>query len=180
MTDRPLKERGLTGLCGPYAIVNALRCLNVLPIPDSKQRTLARDIAGTLPESISSITRDGTDRDQLIAMLRAAEAITHSQGWEPWFWVEGHPRHGQTAAAFWTTVRKELAAGRAAAVVGFGDYHTASAYYEPHWTCTLNVKGNWIRCLDSDVYDRIRASDTGIRPEPGWEIEDCFFLRGRE
>ena len=30
---------------------------------------------------------------------------------------------------------------------------------------------------DSDEYTRIPRAETGIRPEDGWEIEDCYILR---
>src|SRR5829696_965115 len=29
---------------------------------------------------------------------------------------------------------------------------------------------------DSDEYTRIPRAETGVRPEDGWEIEDCYIL----
>jgi hypothetical protein len=171
-----LKEMGLSGLCGPYAIVNALTSILQLSAPATVRRALAHKIASVLPVSLASLKRDGTDRGQLLAMLAAAQSITALEAFGAWNWTESHPRHGQSGAGFWAWLKGNLE-GETVAIVGFGDYHARSAYYEPHWTCVEAVKGGWAHCLDSDVYDRVRTSETGIRPERGWEIEDCFILR---
>jgi hypothetical protein len=174
--SRPLKEKGLAGLCGPYAIVNALTSILQLPADEAARRALAHRIASALPVSLASLKRDGTDREQLLAMLAAAQAISSLEHFGAWSWTESHPRHGQSGSGFWARLKGDLDLGTVA-IIGFGDYHTRSAYYEPHWTCVEAVKGGWAHCLDSDVYDRVRTSETGIRPERGWEIEDCFILR---
>ena len=184
MVSRPpnhaLKERGVAGLCGPYAIVNALGCLLPLPAQERVRRGLAREIAATLPESVASLMRDGTDREQLLAMLGAAQAITRENEYGAWSWTERHPRPTQPASTFWAALHKDLLSIGAVAIVGFGDTHHRSEYYEPHWTCVHDIRGGWVVCLDSNVYDRVRIADTGIRPEPGWEIEDCFILHRGE
>jgi hypothetical protein len=64
----------------------------------------------------------------------------------------------------------------AVALVGFGDYHKESTYFEPHWTCVERVTERMLFLRDSDEYTRIPRAETGIRPEDGWEIEDCYIL----
>ena len=175
--SRALKQRGLTGLCGPYAIVNALRRVLPLALREGEGRALARVIAEALPTGLATIMQEGTDRPQLVAMLEIAAGFTRDRGLDPWVWAERHPGPGEAAAAFWALLGPELERPQTAAILGFGDFHEPSAYYEPHWTCATAVSGAWLRCLDSDVYDRVRLAETGVRPEPGWEIEDCFILR---
>src|SRR5215203_63399 len=70
-----------------------------------------------------------------------------------------------------------LAHGQSAiALVGFGDYHHESTFYEPHWTCVERVTPRMLFLRDSDEYTRIPRAETGVRPEDGWEIEDCYIL----
>jgi hypothetical protein len=70
-----------------------------------------------------------------------------------------------------------LAHGQGAiALVGFGDYHHESTFYEPHWTCVERVTERMLFLRDSDEYTRIPRAETGIRPEDGWEVEDCYIL----
>ena len=101
-----------------------------------------------------------------------------------------HPEHGEKAQPFWERVAAEIQspAGRGgkkkgkgagktkAALIGFGDYHHESTYYEPHWTCVERITPLSVILRDSDEYHRIPRAETGIRPEPGWEIEDCYIF----
>ena len=139
-----MKEKGLAGLCGPYAIVNALTSILQLPADEAARRALAHRIASALPVSLASLKRDGTDRGQLLAMLAAAQSISSSEHFGPWSWTECHPRHGQSGSGFWARLKGDLDL-HTVAIIGFGDYHTRSAYYEPHWTCVEAVKGGWGR-----------------------------------
>ena len=86
-----------------------------------------------------------------------------------------HPEPGQTAQSFWADLAASLSRG-AAAIIGFGDHDRPNTRYEPHWTCVERIGARTIHLLDSDQYQQVRRSATGIRPEPGWEIEDCFLL----
>ena len=47
---------------------------------------------------------------------------------------------------------------------------------EPHWTCVERVTPRMLFLRDSDEYTRIPRAETGVRPEDGWEIEDCYIL----
>jgi hypothetical protein len=96
-------------------------------------------------------------------------------------------KHGRSAAAdgLMSAIDRSavahlpgLAHGQSAiALVGFGDYHKESTFYEPHWTCVERVTERLLFLRDSDEYTRIPRAETGIRPEDGWEIEDCYVLK---
>lgn len=173
--QRSFRQHGLTGLCGPYAIVNAIALAVPGSVPAADGASLAREIAATLPVPLAAVMREGTDRAQLVAMLDAAQAITRRRRIPGWTVLQDHPVPGETTAAFWERLGAGLGPGRAA-ILGFGDYHRPSAYYEPHWTCLERIGEGTLHLSDSDGYDRVPLGETGIRPEPGWEIEDCFLL----
>ncbi|HEX8168150.1 MAG TPA: hypothetical protein VF601_20475 [Beijerinckiaceae bacterium] len=184
------------GLCGLYTIVNALSAL----FPERMSRVagavLVSRLAEAVPGDMRSVIAEGTDRAQMEVMLQAARAWTDEQGWPPWACRPMHPAHGEHSHALWKAVGAALARKRprkkrgrsaapppalhppqdAIALVGFGDYHKESTYYEPHWTCVERVTERLLFLRDSDEYTRIPRAETGIRPEDGWEIEDCFIL----
>ena len=163
------------GLCGLYTIVNALSILFPGSMSGLKGAVLVSRLAQALPGDFSAVVREGTDREQMELMLPAARKWTEEQGWPAWGWRAMHPEGGK-AQAFWDKVRAELQEPGRTALIGFGDYDRPSAIYEPHWSCIEKVTPTFVELRDSDEYHRVRRSRTGIRPEPGWEIEDCFIL----
>jgi hypothetical protein len=169
------KQGALTGLCGPYGIVNAFSLLYPGQLSPTEASALAHHLAAALPWDLATIMREGTDRVQMELMLTAAARWTRDQGWPAWTCEAVHPRPGMTARAFWSGLATRLMRG-ATAIVGFGDHHRLNTRYEPHWTCVARVAPRTIHLLDSDEYEHVARSATGIRPEPGWEIEDCFLL----
>jgi hypothetical protein len=164
------------GLCGLYTIVNALSALVPEHMTHVKGAVLVSRLAEAVPGDIAEIVREGTDRLQMQVMLDAARTWTGEQGWPDWTCRTMHPVHGDHSHAFWNGVAAALKDRTAIALVGFGDYHKESTYYEPHWTCVERVAPLTIFLRDSDEYTRIPRAKTGIRPEDGWEIEDCFIL----
>jgi hypothetical protein len=164
------------GLCGLYTIVNALSALIHERMTHVKGAVLVSRLAEAVPGDLSAIIREGTDRAQMEAMLDAARAWTGEQGWPAWTCRTMHPVHGDHSHPFWDAVATALKGRTAIALVGFGDYHKESTYYEPHWTCVERVAPLTLFLRDSDEYTRIPRAETGIRPEDGWEIEDCFIL----
>ena len=84
---------------------------------------------------------------------------------------------GETADACWIRMRAQLAGGRAAAIVGFDEEDRPGSRYEPHWTCVEEVGRRTIYLKNSSIYRRVLRSETGLRPEPRWAIEDAFVLR---
>jgi hypothetical protein len=183
------------GLCGLYTIVNALSALFPERMTHVGGAVLVSRLAEAVPGDIPSIIREGTDRGQMEVMLDATRKWTDEQHWPAWQCRPMHPTHGEHSHVLWDRVAAELERKRtrkkrgrsaapalhppqdAIALVGFGDYHHESTYYEPHWTCVERVTPRLLFLRDSDEYTRIPRAETGIRPEDGWEIEDCFILQ---
>jgi hypothetical protein len=164
------------GLCGLYTVVNALSVLFPERMTQLKGALLVARLAQALPGDFHLIVREGTDRAQMELMLAAAQGWARDLGWTEWTCRAMHPARGMKAQAFWDEVETALSGRHAVAFVGFGDYHAASTYYEPHWTCVERLTPRMIHLRDSDDYTQIPRTETGIRPENGWEIEDCFIL----
>jgi hypothetical protein len=175
MKSSAFKQGALTGLCGPYGVANAFSLMypGLLSTPDAS--ALAHRLANVLPCSFRTIMREGTDRTQMEIMLAAAADWTRERGWPSWSCRPMHPERDQTAQSFWTGLAARLTRG-AAAIIGFGDHDRPNTRYEPHWTCVERVAPLTLFLRDSDEYTRIPRAETGIRPEDGWEIEDCFIL----
>src|SRR5829696_965116 len=148
------------GLCGLYTIVNALSALYPEHMTHVKGAVLVSRLAEAVPGDMRSVIQEGTDRAQMDAMLAAARAWTDEQGWPAWTCRAMHPRHGEHAHPLWDAVAAELERKRprkkrgrraaaalptphppqgAIALVGFGDYHRESTFYEPHWTCAIRT-----------------------------------------
>jgi hypothetical protein len=175
MKSSAFKQGALTGLCGPYGVANAFSLLYPGLLSTQDACALAHRLANALPCDFRAVMREGTDRGQMQLMLAAAAQWTRERGWPAWGWRAMHPGPGQTAQSFWNDLAARLSRGTAA-IIGFGDHDRPNTHYEPHWTCVERVDGRTIHLLDSDEYEEVRRSVTGVRPEPGWEIEDCFVL----
>jgi hypothetical protein len=177
MKPSAFKQGSLTGLCGPYGVANAFSQLYPGRLSAQDASALAHRLAGALPCGFRTILREGTDRGQMQTMLSAAADWTKEKGWPAWSYVALHPTTpGGTAHSFWSGLAARLTEG-VAAIIGFGDHDRPNTRYEPHWTCVERIGPRTVHLLDSDEYEQVRRSATGIRPEGGWEIEDCFLLR---
>jgi hypothetical protein len=170
------KQGALTGLCGPYGVANALFLLNPGRLSVAEASALARRLAAALPCGFDLILREGTDRAQMELMLRAAARWSAERAWPAWRYEAMHPTPGAGARRFWNDLAPRLAPRRVAALVGFGEHSGGNGRYEPHWTCVERVGARTIYLRDSDEYQRVPRSATAIKPEAGWEIEDCFLL----
>ena len=175
MKPSAFKQGALTGLCGPYGVANAFSLLYPGLLSATDASALARRLAGALPCGFRTIMREGTDRGQMELMLAAAADWTRERGWASWSCRPMHPNAGERAELFWSGLKARITKGTAA-IIGFGDHDRSNTRYEPHWTCVERIGTRTIHLLDSDEYQQVRRSTTGIRPEPGWEIEDCFLL----
>ncbi len=171
-------EQGrFSGLCGAYAIMNALALLFPRKIDDETGEGLFAAVLEAYPGPVRDLVIDGSERPEMEPMLNGALAWTREQGWPAWDWEAAHPAPGETAEAFWTRMHAKLAEGRAAAIVGFGEDDQPDSRYEPHWTCVEEVGPRTIHLKDSSIYRRVLRSETGVRPEPRWAIEDTFALK---
>ncbi|HYF56085.1 MAG TPA: hypothetical protein VEA41_17665 [Salinarimonas sp.] len=169
------------GLCGLYTIANALALILPDLVSETAASVLVGRMASDLPTDINTVIREGTDRAQMEVMLPSAQAWTAEQGWPAWTWRGLHPERGDKAQAFWDRLAAEMDGRRdAALVVGFGDDDAPNTRYEPHWTCVRVIGPTMLTLRDSTEYGRVRRAETGIRPEHGWEIEDCFLLERAE
>lgn len=177
MKRKAFKQGGWTGLCGPYSIANALALLFPGELVRPPVAAMVRRMTASLDVSFHAITRWGTDRAQMGTMLEAAAGFAAEQGWPAWCVEARHPRPGMTAQVFWDELAQDLAAHGGVAIVGLGGDDAPNTIYEPHWTCVERIGREFLVMRDSDEYDRVRRSRTGIRPERGWDIEDCFILR---
>lgn len=175
MKPSAFKQGALTGLCGPYGVANAFSLLFPGRISAQEASALAHRLANALPCDFRRIMREGTDRAQMEIMLAAAAEWTKERGWPGWSCQALHPGSGTTAQCFWNGLAARLTQG-VAAIIGFGDHDRPNTRYEPHWTCVERLGHRTIHLRDSDEYGQVRRSATGVRPEPGWEIEDCFLL----
>jgi hypothetical protein len=176
MKRSAFKQGALTGLCGPYAITNAFSQLYPGWLSATEATLLARRLAGALACDFRTVLREGTDRGQMVSMLDAVRLWTAGQGWPAWSYTPLHPAAGTKANTLWDGLSQKLASSGTAAIVGFGDHDRPNTRYEPHWTCVDRIGPRTVHLLDSDEYERVPRSATGVRPEAGWEIEDCFIL----
>jgi hypothetical protein len=179
MKSSAFKQGALTGLCGPYGVANAFSLLYPGLLSPQDASALAHRLASALPCGFRTVMREGTDRGQMEIMLAAAAEWTRERDWPSWSCRALHPNPGQTAQSFWSSLAVRLSRATAA-IIGFGDHDRPNTRYEPHWTCVERIGERTIHLLDSDEYEQVRRSVTGIRPEPGWEIEDCFLLTREE
>lgn len=175
MKSSAFKQGARTGLCGPYGVANVFSLIYPGRLSAADASALADRLAHSLPCGFRSVLREGTDRGQMEVMLAVAADWTRERGWPSWSFHAMHPSEGQTAQLFWGGLAARLSKG-AAALIGFGDHDRGNTRYEPHWTCVERIGPRAVHLLDSDEYQQVRRSTTGIRPEPGWEIEDCFLL----
>ena len=175
MHNSAFKQGSTNGLCGPYGIANALSLIFPGRLSQQDAGALAHGVAHALPCGFQTVLREGTDRQQMEQMLTAASAWTRARGWPRWTYRAAHPATGLKADEFWAKLAADLKPG-AAALIGFGDHDGSDTLYEPHWTCVESITDAAIHLRDSDEYDVVLRSATGVRPEAGWEIEDCFLL----
>ena len=173
-----LEQGRFSGLSGDYAILNALAVLFPRKIDDDTGEGLFAAVLDAYPGPVRDLIIDGSERPEMEPMLDGALAWTQDQGWPAWTWEPVHPMPGETGEMFWDRMRAILANERSAIIVGFGDDRDRPrSRYEEHWTCVEEVGPRSVFLQDSSIYRRIPRRETGIRPEPGWAIEDAFALR---
>jgi len=171
-------EQGrFSGLCGVYAIINALALLFPRRIDDEIGEGLFAAVLEAYPGAVRDLIIEGCERPEMGPMIDGALAWTRAKGWPAWHYDAAHPVPGETADAFWTRMRAQLVGGRAAVIVGFDEDDRPGSRYEPHWTGVEEVGRRTIYLQDSSIYRRVLRSETGLRPEPRWAIEDAFVLR---
>jgi hypothetical protein len=169
-----------SGECGLCAIVSAVDTV-CRSVDEDAAGELLSALAQALPaETVADLARtvyeEGTERPEMEVMIPAAQRWTRARGWPDWQWESAHPHWGETAEHFWDRLSAVPRRPHTAVIIGFGEDTVPESRYGGHWTCIERITQRMIYVCDSDVYRRIPRSDTGIRPEPRWSIEDCFIL----
>lgn len=172
------RQGAFDGLCCFYSIGNGLSCLFPLlfkgdDVPHQFGQYMARNV-----RDFPAIFCDGTERPEQEAMLTLAQKWTAERGWPAWTIEGAHPRKGETAEQLWDRLTERVNNHRVptVALVGFGEDDHKDSRYEPHWSIVERITEHELRMRDSDVYSVVGRHETGIRPEPGWAVEDVFLL----
>lgn len=169
-----------SGLCGPASIINAVHVLYPRRLGEEDEGNLLNALLAAVPGDVRDLIADGCDRDVMARMLDAASGWVANQAWPALTWEAAHPKRGVPSGEFLDRLGFKLRLCQCAAIVGFGEDTRESTAYEPHWTCIEAIKPRTIDLRDSCSYGRVPRRDVGIRPEPGWEIQDCYLLRREE
>jgi hypothetical protein len=176
---RGFRQGDGVGLCAVYAVVNALNELFPGMVRRHNVETLVAWLSDYLPD-LRAALKSGVARPGLERLLLGARDHAAQGGWPAWSWEPRHPKRGSPSLVWWNNRAAELLLGgrRSALIVGFGDGPQDSRY-EPHWTCIASggIGPRAILLKDSAGYGRVKREETGIRPEPGWQIEDAYLLR---
>jgi hypothetical protein len=173
---------GECGLCAVVAAVDTV-CHNVDEdaaghLLSVLARVLPTDPQATPADLARILYEDGTERPEMERMLPAAQGWTQRKGWPAWHWQPAHPRPGEeTAEQFWERLSAVPQQPHTAVIIGLGEDATPDTRYGGHWTCVQRIRKRRVFLHDSDIYRRILRAETGIDPEPGWRLEDCFILR---
>lgn len=174
---RPAKQGDHNGLCAIYAIVNALGVIQPRYMTEEMEEPLIAALIDCYPDDVGSLIKDGCERSEMDTMLRGAQEWTDKRDWAAWSSHALHPTRNEPRDEFWDAVAAELSPRQAVALVGFGeDNRGPASRYEPHWTCVERISPSYLFLRDSSEYVRVPKRDTGVRPEPGWAVEDCYIL----
>jgi len=169
-----------SGECGLCAIITAVDIVCHHVDEDAAGQflsALAQALPAKTPIDLARILyEEGTERPEMERMLAAAQAWTRGRGWPSSTWEGAHPQPAETAEQFWDRLAPMSSRPHTAVIVGLGEDTQCDSDYGSHWTCPEHITRHVVCVRDSDVYRRIPRADTGIRPEPGWSIEDCFIL----
>ena len=155
----PLRQGDLDGLCGVYAIINALRHLCPELSPARSQalfRMLVRSIAPRAPERAIAKFSDGLTIGAVFRLARLAAAYTerHHNGSISVSLLATRRHRG--GARRWPLARywRELAtvlAGRSAVIVGLNGS-------QRHWSVAISISSQQLQLLDSDGLHLLRRS----------------------
>jgi hypothetical protein len=173
---RPVKQGSHNGLCAVYAVINALAFIQPRYMTQEMEEPLMGTLLDCYPGDVADFIKSGCERSQMDILLKGVQDWTDSHDWAVWGSHALHPVHGETREDFWDAVAADIAPRQSIALVGFGGDNRGPSRYEPHWTCVERISPSYIFLRDSSDYVRIPKRDTGVRPEYGWAIEDCYIL----
>lgn len=151
---RPLRQGDLDGLCGVYAVINAMRAL-VPTMPMVAAEALFEELMNALrkhDDGRRPMTAAGITRRHLIELLaRAIEFIERRYGVETKRRRPALPRRSQkSTAALWRALARSLSPA-CVAIIGLGGYRN-------HWSLVTAVSPRVMRLCDSDGMKLLRRS----------------------
>ncbi|MDE2362816.1 MAG: hypothetical protein KGM42_09060 [Hyphomicrobiales bacterium] len=185
MALQPFRQGHLDGLCGLYAIVNALDLLRDggLTHSEDEAHRIMRALVEAVPERFPRAIWDGTKVQHIRRMLDAADRFARKRYKFGLDWSEPFlKRDFRRPADYLAALRAQLGDG-GLAIVGL-------APPWDHWTLVRKVRDDGLDCVDSielkflalkDLHLRKRAKD---KPPRGAEfvldIHQVFVLRRAE
>lgn len=182
METEPFRQGHLDGLCGLYAIVNALDLLHDggLTHDENEAHRIMRALIEAVPERFPRAIWDGTKVHHIRRMLNAADAFARKRYKFALDWNEPFLRRDfDTPAEYLAALAQELEGGHLA-VVGL-------APPWDHWTLARAARPDGLECVDSielkhlpvkDLHIRKRAKDKSPEgAELVLDIHQVFVLR---
>ena len=158
MANEPFRQGHLDGLCGLYAIVNALDLLRDGGFSHSEDeaRSIMRALSEAVPERFPRAIWDGTKVRHIRRMLAAADVFARKRYKFGIDWNEPFLRRDfDTPAEYLAALRDELAGGHLA-IIGL-------APPWDHWTLVRNVTDDGLDCVDSIELKHLALTDLHVR-----------------
>jgi len=169
MKSNPKRQGGLDGLCGVYAVVNAISQLTYNgDFGRERQQELFNVLVRTVyrrqPEARRSVSFvwNGTGPRDVEAMVEAASRFTRRRLGFVLEWRRGLPGKGEAKKiqSFWKELDSHLTAElKAAAIVVYDDDDIS------HWTCVVDTTGKQLRLRDSAGFKTLKkqGGTLGVR-----------------
>lgn len=158
MADEPFRQGHLDGLCGLYAIVNALDLLRDggLTHSEDEAHRIMRALVDAVPEHFPRAIWDGTKVRHIRRMLAAANLFARKRYKFGIDWSEPFLRRDfDTPTQYHAALRAELDGGHLA-IIGL-------APPWDHWTLVRAASDEGLDCVDSIELKHLALSDLHIR-----------------
>jgi hypothetical protein len=171
---RPFRQGDDNGLCGLYAVVNAVRWL----WPELRRKNekgeeeiaaLARHVVKDRlrPEQFQSLYLDGDELPLVWQIAQWAGQWLLNDGFAVELGLPFETNPPSDKRDYWARLARLIEPKRAVAIIGFNEPW-------PHWTVATNKAGRFsVRLFDSDVFETIDVRRTVIGGTDGktWEID---------
>ncbi len=152
----------LDGLCGIYAVVNAVRLLFPRALDDDKAEALFKQALLSIKRSLPQAVWDGTDKPEMRRMINAACMFVSKDTSFPGALDYRFPfRRGRFKRidAFWEELDPMLAQDGRVAILGFGEP-------DPHWTLVHRTTEKQLVLADSSIYKTLSRRRVTLAATP--------------
>ena len=164
---KPLRQGEMDGLCGIYALVNAIRHLAGRSLSKEDEDNLFKELVRGIykrnnrrrkrkPKSPVEFIWDGTSARDISYMLKKTTEFLHSKNVQ-FYWkkpLQGS-RRPNTVDQYWNRIREAfMAYGGHGSCIALVDYNWQSVNgngEDGHWTCVTNVTGSTLILHDSSM-----------------------------